>query len=398
MYDAIVVGARCAGAPTAMLLARRGRKVLLVDRATFPSDIVSAHAIQPAGVVALERWGLLDRLVATGVPPVERISIDFGPVRLAGTPAGAPPMYVPRRTVLDALLVDAAREAGAEVREGFTVQELLVEAGRVVGLRGRHRGGESVDVRASVVIGADGTNSFVARAVGATTYGERPATTFGAYGYYRGVDVDAAELYVRPSRFLVAAPTHDGLTIVAQTVSLDDIAAYRDDIDGAFTASLALVPDLAARVGAGERVERFRFSLDTEGFFRTSHGPGWALIGDAGYHKDPITAQGMRDAFRDAELVTAAVDAGLEAGLDASLAAYQDQRDAAVGAMYDFTCQLARVHEPPPPKTQALLAALQGNQPEIDRFFGLMAGTVAFDDFFAPESIGRIMGAAQMAA
>ena len=405
MYDAIVVGARCAGAPTAMLLARRGRRVLLVDRSTFPSDTVSGHAIQPAGVARLARWGLLDRLIATGVPAVRTMSFDFGPVRLEGTPppvAGVSEMYVPRRTILDSLLVDAAGEAGVEVREGFTAQELMVEDGRIVGLRGGDRDGRSVEARASVVIGADGAHSFVARAVAAPAYNVRPAETVAAYGYYRGVDVTGGELYVRPNRFFVAVPTHDDLVIVAQTISLCDAPDYRDDIERAFAATLALAPALAERVAAGERAERFRFSRDTDNFFRTSHGPGWALVGDAGYHKDPITAQGMLDAFRDSELLAAAVDEGIEAasntGLDAALANYQRTRDAAVAAIYDFTCQLARVGEPPPPEMLELIAALPGNQPEVDRFFGIMAGSVTLDDFLSPQNVGRILHGAAAAA
>ena len=140
-YDAIVVGARCAGSPTAMLLARKGYRVLVVDRATFPSDTVSTHLLHPPGVAALRRWGLLDRLVATGCPPIDTYAFDFGPFTLAGAPGTdeAPVAYGPRRTVLDKLLVDAAAEAGAEVREGFTVEEILVEDGRVTGIRGHGR-------------------------------------------------------------------------------------------------------------------------------------------------------------------------------------------------------------------------------------------------------------------
>ena len=137
-YDAIVVGARCAGSSTAMLLARKGFRVLLVDRATFPSDTVSTHVVQPLGVGALARWGLLDRLVATRCPPIHTYAYDFGPFTIAGTPGtdASPVAYCPRRIVLDKLLVDAAAEAGAEVREGFGIDELLFEDSRVVGVRG----------------------------------------------------------------------------------------------------------------------------------------------------------------------------------------------------------------------------------------------------------------------
>ena len=396
MFDAIVVGSRCAGAPTAMLLARRGRRVLLVDRSTFPSDTLSGHAIQPAGVARLAKWGLLDRLVATGVPAIERMRFDVGPVCLEGTPPpidGNSTMYVPRRTILDTLLVEAAAEAGAEVREAFTVKGLVFGGDRVVGIRGCDRNGRAVEERASVVIGADGVHSLVARAVEAAKYDVRPAASIAAYSYWTDVAVDAGELYVRPNRFLVATPTHDRLLFVGQTVALADADAYRDDMEGAFTAALQTAPALAERVAAGTRVERFRFSRDTDGFFRTSHGPGWALVGDAGYHKDPITAQGMLDAFRDADLVSAAVDEGLDHDLERSLASYQTARDRAVGAMYAFTCQLAHVELPPPPEMQQLIGALVGNQPQIDRFFGVMAGSVSVEDFFGPDNVEQVFAA-----
>ena len=178
-HDVIVVGARCAGSPLAMLLARRGHRVLLVDRATFPSDTVSTHVIHPPGVAALRRWGLLDRVVATGCPPVGRYSFDLGPVALAGAPGTAddPYAYAPRRILLDKILVDAAAAAGAEVREGFTVEEVLVFDGRVTGVRGRDRSGRSIVERSRVVVGADGRNSLVAKAVRAPRYEERPPLT-----------------------------------------------------------------------------------------------------------------------------------------------------------------------------------------------------------------------------
>ena len=140
-YDAIVVGARGAGSPTAMLHARKGYHVLVVDRAAFPSDTLSTHILHPPGVAALQRWGLLDRLVATGCPPIDTYSFDFGPFTIAGAPgtAEAPVAYCPRRTVLDKLLVDGAAEAGTEVREEFTVDDLVVDDGQVVGIRGHAR-------------------------------------------------------------------------------------------------------------------------------------------------------------------------------------------------------------------------------------------------------------------
>jgi len=157
-FDVIVVGARCAGSPTAMLLARKGYRVLLVDRATFPSDTVSAHLVHPLGVEALSRWGLLDRLAATGCPPIHTYRFDFGALVISGSPgtSHSPIALCPRRTILDKLLIDAAGEAGAEVREAFTVEEVVIEDGGVVGIRGRSTNGGSMLERARIVVGADG--------------------------------------------------------------------------------------------------------------------------------------------------------------------------------------------------------------------------------------------------
>jgi 2-polyprenyl-6-methoxyphenol hydroxylase-like FAD-dependent oxidoreductase len=194
-YDAIVVGARCAGSPTAMLLARRGYDVLLVDRATFPSDTISTHLVHPPGVAALRRWGLLDRLLATGCPPIHTYVFDFGPFTLAGAPGTAeePLAYAPRRTVLDEILVDAASKAGAEVRQEFTVDEILMEGARVVGIRGHGPGKLPVTERARVVVGADGLRSLVARAVNAEQYNEK-APLQGISDAFRDAELCATAL------------------------------------------------------------------------------------------------------------------------------------------------------------------------------------------------------------
>src|SRR5262245_33946040 len=215
-FDVIVVGARCAGSPTAMLLARKGYRVLVVDRSTFPSDTVSTHVVHPLGVAALARWGLLDRLTATGCPPVHTYAFDFGPFTIEGSPgtSDSPVAYCPRRTVLDKLLVDAAAEAGAEIREGFSVDEILVEDGRVVGVKGRARSGEPVTERARLVIGADGRHSRVAETVRAEQYNERPQLLAPYYTYWSDFPLHGRfETYIRPHRGFAAAETHDGLTI-----------------------------------------------------------------------------------------------------------------------------------------------------------------------------------------
>src|SRR5262245_52682164 len=191
-YDVIILGARCAGSPTAMLLARKGYRVLVVDRARFPSDTVSTHVVQPLAAAALARWGLLDRLTATGCPPVGTFAFDFGPVQITGAPGteAAPFAYCPRRTVLGELLVDAAAEAGTEIREGFTVDRLIVEDGRVAGVEGRGEDGRRAAERAAVVVGADGRHSLVAETVRPGEYHQRPALECCYYTYYRGLPMD----------------------------------------------------------------------------------------------------------------------------------------------------------------------------------------------------------------
>jgi len=393
MYDAIIVGARCAGSPLAMLLARRGRRVLLVDRATFPSDTLSTHVVQPTGVAALARWGLLDRLVASGCPPLHTYVFDFGPIIVSGAPgfADAPVGYCPRRTVLDALLVGAAREAGAEVREAFTVEHVLIEDGLVVGIGGHGKDGATVTERARVVVGADGRHSRIAAAVSAEAYHQRPPLLCGYYGYWEGLPMEGRfETYIRHFRGFAAAPTHDGLTLVIAGWPYAEFEANKADLDGNFLRTIALAPEFAARLARARRVGRLQ-GAPVPNFFRKAYGPGWALVGDAGYLKDPITAQGIADAFVDAERCADALDRWLAGGDYTSLmAGYQAERDARAMPLYEMTCQLATL-APPPAEMQALLGAIARDRGAMGDFVKVNAGTISPAEFFAPANVGRIM-------
>ena len=383
MYDAIVVGTRVAGAPTAMLLARRGLKVLAVDRARFPSDTLSTHQVQVPGVARLARWGLLERLEAAGTPATRRVRFDPGPVVLEGTwPEfqGVDALYSPRRTLLDSLLVDAAREAGAEVREGFAVDELLVDGDRVVGVRGG-----SVRERARVVIGADGRHSRVAKAVRAAAYRAVPARTIAYYTYWAGVPLAGGEMYARDRRMIGAWPTNDGLVMTYVAAPPDEFHRFRADPEGAVLRSLDLAGDLGERVRAGERAERVYGTADLASRFHAPAGPGWALVGDAGLRMDPITGQGIADAFRDAELLAAAV-----AG-DLSFGDYRERRDAAALPMYEMTAELASL-APLRPDGRLVFEALEGRPEEVQRFLGVLCGASPPAEFFGPRSLLRLLG------
>ena len=396
-WDVIVLGARCAGSPLAMLLARRGYRVLLVDRATFPSNTISTHILQPRGVAALSRWGLLDRLIASGCPPIHTYSFDFGPITISGSPGRdeSPVSYCPRRTVLDAMLVNAAAESGVDVREGFVVEDVLIEDGRVVGVRGRSKTGASVVERARVVAGADGHRSKVAQAVGAQRYNERAPLLAGYYSYWSGLPQDGRyDIYIRERRGFGVAPTHDGLTLIVGGWPYAEFEANKQHVERTFLEMLDLAPALGARVRAARREAPF-VGMPVTNYFRAPFGPGWVLVGDAGYTKDPITAQGISDAFRDAEHCSAALDAALsgQRTFDDAMSAYQRERDEHAMPMYEFTCQLASL-EPPPPEMQQLLGAIYGNQAAMDRFVQMNAGTISPAVFFAPEHLGPIMAGA----
>jgi flavin-dependent dehydrogenase len=395
-YDAIVVGARCAGAPAAMLLARKGHKVLVVDKDHFPSDTLSTHMVHPPGIALLRQWGLLDRLIATGCPAIQRYKFDFGPFTIAGRPRateGVDVGYGPRRTILDKLLVDAAAEAGAEIREGFTVEEILFEDGRVTGVRGHSQGGASIAEHARIVIGADGRHSLVAKAVRPEQYHEKPPLESGYYTYWSNLPVDGFETYIRAHRGWGIVPTHDDLTLVIVGWPYAEFESHKRDVEGTYLETLDLAPEFAERVRGARREAPFRGEPGPN-FFRKPYGPGWALVGDAGYIKDPVTAWGISDAFRDAELCTTALAASFlgKRPFDEAMSDYQKQRDEHSLPMFELTCGFATL-EPPPPDMQHLLGAAAASQDAQDQFVSMMAGTLPVQAFFAPENVGRIMTA-----
>jgi flavin-dependent dehydrogenase len=370
MYDVIVVGARCAGAPTAMLLARRGRRVLLCDRGSFPSDTVSNGAFNAPGPLYLKRWGLLDRLVASGVPPIT-VGVTHG----SGHDDRAEyrrPMYAPMRRILDHLLVTAAVEAGAELREHFTVSDVVVEDGRVTGVRGMVGNREVVE-SARVVVGADGRYSTIALKVRAREYDHVPMDGGGVYAYFEGVRADGFEFWKSPAGWAMVAPSNDGLTHVATYVFSP--AGRRGTPDGdaisgtpqeRFERVLALYPDLRDRVSAGRRSTRFVAHRDAPAFFREAYGPGWALVGDAGFHQGPWNGYGMSHAFRDGDRLAGAIEEWLSGTrtFDESLGGYAHDRDEWCRAFWGNILSVASAYREGRPQD----APRDGERPHVQRW------------------------------
>ena len=342
-YDAVVVGARCAGAATAMLLARRGMSVLLFDRDRAGADTLSTLAMMRAGVLQLQRWGLLDQVRAAGTPAIESTSFVYGDetITVKIKPLhGVDALYAPRRTVLDRMLADAAAAAGADVLHGPRISDLLRSGGgRVDGVVLEERDGALHEIRAGIVIGADGLRSTVASKVGASTYREGRHACGVVYAFWRGLENRGNRWHYRPSVSVGLIPTNQADTCVfVATPSSRFQDEIRLDMEAGYHRVLSeCAPALAGELLGMTPSERFRGFPGHPGIMRQSHGPGWALVGDAGYFKDPITAHGISDALRDAEFLARAV----EQGTDHALAAYQSARDELSSELFDITDTIA---------------------------------------------------------
>jgi len=380
MYDVIVVGARCAGAPLAMLLARAGHRVALVDRASFPSDTMSTHFVWQRGAARLQAWGLLGRLRALGCAPIREITFDAGPVQMSGigpAVAGQTDTYCPRRTVLDALLVEAAGESGAELIDGLVVSDVLWTEGRAAGVRGHSRGPAESSLRAKLVVGADGLHSTIARRAAARTYRQHPPLTAVYYSYWSGICELGASFHARPGRLILVWPTNDDLRCIYVAWPRQEFHQVRKDVAGSFYSALGLVPGLRETVASGRREGRFTGTGDLPNLYRVSAGPGWALAGDAGHHKDPCTGMGISDAFLAADLLAQAIHDGLAGHrpMDDALACYQHQRDVLTANGFELTLSTARL-APPSPRLEALYRAA-ADQPGLARqVFGVLGGSI----------------------
>jgi len=346
MYDVIIIGARCAGAPTAMLLASKGFRVLLADKVAFPRDTLSTHYIHQPGVSKLKRWGLLKSLQQSNCPPIQKVSLFSGPSALRSlfmNFASVGDAYCPRRTVLDSILVEAASRAGAKVQERFTIRDILQDNGLLTGVVGDTPVSKGIRERARLIVGADGVNSTIARMVKAPSYSVSPMKNCYTYAYWSGVPLSEGEIYFRKGRAATAFPTHDNLACITAVWPTHEAAQLKNNLQVNYLKSLQLFPELFSRL---RRAEQQSSLYSTNGkfpnYFRKAWGPGWALVGDAGYHKDPITALGITDAFRDAELLAEAIERGLSSSdkLQTALVAYERERNNAARCLYEFTLEI----------------------------------------------------------
>lgn len=351
-HEVVVVGARCAGSATALLLARQGHDVALVDRSPMPSDTLSTHAIARSGVVQLHRWGLLDEVLRSGAPAIRTVSFGTGgelAVRAVKPTAGVDHLVAPRRWALDTVLRDAAVAAGARLYCPATVAGLLHHpSGQVTGITIREGRGPVRSLGARLVVGADGLRSTVAGRVEAPqrSWCASPSGTF--YTYVAGLDASGFEFHVAPRALVGVFPTHGGEACVWICAPASDLGPLLGAGNAKAEVLLGLVagatPQLAARLRSALVTAPVRGAVNLPDQVRQPTGPGWALVGDAGYHRDPITGHGISDAFRDAELLADAVHDHLAHGLPWSLAgrAYDRSRETALREVLGLTQALAR--------------------------------------------------------
>ena len=317
-YDVIIVGARCAGAAIAMLLARAGLRVLAVDRQAYGSDTLSTHALMRPAVMQLSRWGLLEPLIRTGAPVISTSTFHYGEREVAvpiRPEPGIPGLIAPRRTVLDRLLVDEARNAGATIMHGVSVHDLTFDRhGRVRGIILTDEAGEALRLDAGWVVGADGLASMVARRVRATTLLEGRAPVAHIYGYAPSpAGSSGYHWYFGPNAAGSLIPTNDGLACIVLSVPMSRFdTGFRSNMVDSWQIALdRLTPGLGTHAIANG-VERLKAFRGMPGRLRRAHGPGWMLVGDSGFFRDPLTSHGISDALRDAEGAAAAILSGRE--------------------------------------------------------------------------------------
>ncbi len=390
--DVVVVGGRCSGASTAMLLARAGRRVVVLERGQLGTDVVSTLFIQPPGMALLKKWGLLPEVIATGAPELATAGYCIEGIQVRGRaswPAQTPVPRAPRRYALDALLARAAAAAGADLRPMSSATGLLEQDGRVCGVRyttrgadGRHREHELV---APLVIGADGMRSRVAKAVAAPFTRQDPTLTCAYYTYWETLRTDFG-MYEGPGGWVSSVPTSDGRVLVSAYFPQSRFAHVRADALASYHECVAAVaPELDAMMPRGGHAEPLVGFGDQQNFFRQAWGPGWALVGDAGHHKDSLTARGIGDAFLQAELLALRLDSP---GQDRALARYAQDRDSMLIDSYRATLVVA---DPAArPARAKVLAAVATDPTLVQRYLDTVAGLAPMANLYTEDLLARL--------
>ena len=387
--DVVVVGGRCAGSPLAVMLARRGLRVCVVDKSEFPSETLSTHVIQPSGVAILERHGMLDAIVAAGAVLVNRFTFVTDHARIdTGIDAyefEAPALSM-RRVTLDHLLVEAAVAAGAEVRTGTRATGLIWDGDRVAGVETAQG-----PLRARLVVGADGRNSTVAGLVGAPEYYVAPPGRLFAWAYFE--DVREAEGRLRLGSLgdlaYVACPTDAGLYLAAVCPPMEEKDAFLSAREDNFETGLEAWPELFDLLAGAKRVGPIRVMGNWRGYFREATGPGWVLLGDAGHFKDPSPAQGMADALRHAERLADVVAAGLggEADLDEGLRRWWRWRDEDGYEMHWFSTDIGEPGSVP--LADQVICDLAEDDEATEGLLRVLNHDIPPSGLFTPRRIGR---------
>ena len=343
-YDVAIVGGRIAGASTALLLARAGVRVVLVDHVAGGSDTVSTHGLMRGAVLQLSRWGVLPHVVAANTPPIPEVVFHYADgedISVTIRPSeGVDALYAPRRYVLDRILVDAAAAAGADVLHETTVTELIRDTSdRVTGVRVRGRRNESMSLHAHLTIGADGVRSTVAAETAAPVILKGSSASAVLYRYLTDLPAAGYEWAYGEGAAAGLIPTNDSTCVFVATTPARMHSLRSSGAEQAFATLLAsAAPSLVDRVADAKRATSLRGWGGIPGYLRRGWGDGWALVGDAGYFKDPITTHGMTDALRDAELLADAVLAVLSGCGEASaFEAYEGTRDRLSRDMFDVT-------------------------------------------------------------
>ncbi|MFW0797296.1 FAD-dependent monooxygenase [Gordonia sp. CPCC 205515] len=362
-FDAVIVGTRCAGNAAAIALAERGLRVLGLDAATFPSDTLSTHLLWPATMAEIHAIGALSRVEAVGAPrlPIAQADLEGIGFQIGYSPYdGFNYAMCVRRTALDDAFVATSRAAGADIREGCRATEVIHHRGRVAGIRYTEKSGALREAHAPLIIGADGRKSVIAAQVGATTpYRSAPSGRACFFAYWSDPHPERRHIAAqwRVGGLLgTAFPCDRGdvLSLLQPPVALAPEFKGRKAKD-AYLRGIAALPGLAERLDGAELKSTVRACTDIESYFRTSAGPGWALAGDAGHFKDPVTAQGIRDALRYGRLLGEAVAPILGAtgptdlaALDAATRTWAHQREVDCLEIYQWTNLLAAGQPPTP--------------------------------------------------